>query len=442
MRKTKIRAVGLALGIGVALLGLLLTAQQPEAERFWGQWRGPCACGVSRYADPPIEWSETKNVRWKVEIPGWGSASPVVWGDRVFVVSAIRPSVSGTAAHAPRGPVRPGDVYRFVLLAIDRRDGHVLWERTTPEERAPEGTNQDDGAWASSSAVTDGQQVFAFFGASGLYAYDMEGKLLWQKDLGDQSMRAEFAQGSTPGLYGNRLVVVWDHRGQSFIVALDKLTGQEIWRANREETDGWATPLLIEHEGRVQVLTIGINRLRSYELETGKIVWESEGVMLDPIPSPVAADGMAFVTGGLADTSLAAIRLSEARGDIAGTQAVAWTLDRDTPHVSSPLLYDGILYLLKGTSGILSAFDAKTGKPHYRLQRLGGVLNAYASPVGASGRVYLSGREGTTLVIRGGPNFEVLARNELDDRFDASPALVDKEIYLRGYRYLYSIAAQ
>jgi len=184
-----------------------------------------------------------------------------------------------------------------------------------------------------------------------------------------------------------------------------------------------------------------MNRIRSYDLETGKIVWESQGTTMNAIPSPVAADGMVFVTSGFRGNNLKAIRLAGARGDITGADAIVWSLNRDTPYVPSPLLYDGILYLLKSNSGILTAFDAKTGKPHYELQRLDAVPNVFASPVGAAGRVYVPGRDGATVVLRHGATFETLAVNKLDDGFDASPALVDKEIYLRGYQYLYCISA-
>jgi outer membrane protein assembly factor BamB len=425
--------------LGVALLASALAAQDNEASRFWPQWRGPYASGVSRTANPPVEWSETRNVRWKTEIPGRGSASPVVWGDRVFVVTAVPVGVDGDAAHEPRSLRDPRDVHRFVLLAIDRRDGRVVWERTATEER-PHAPAMDDGTWASSSPMTDGRRVYAFFDSSGLYAYDMEGRLLWQRRLGDKAMFAEVGEsGGTPVLHEDRLVVVWDHQGGSFIAALDAATGDEIWRAPRDEVDSWGTPLVVEHEGHAQVVTTGERRVRSYDLETGQIVWESAGLTMNPIPSPVAEAGMVFLTSGFRGSVLRAIRLADARGDVTGSPAVRWTLDRDTPYVPSPLVYDGIIYLLKSNSGILSVFDAMTGTPHYRLQRLDGLPEIYASPVAARDRVYLTARDGTTLVIRHGERFETIARNTLDDGFDASAALVDDELYLRGYRYLYSL---
>jgi outer membrane protein assembly factor BamB len=437
-----------AIAVAVALLAgptrpATEAAANAEAERFWPQWRGPLATGVSPHATPPLEWGEGKNVRWRVEIPGRGSSSPVVWGDRLFVQTAIPSSLSGDATHTPRGGISPRLPHRFVIYALDRRTGKIAWERTARESTPHEASHPDNGTWSSSSPVTDGEHVIAFFESQGLYAYDMNGKLIWQKDLGDKKMRNEFGEGSTPALHGNRLVVVWDHfvPGGSFVVTLDKRTGEEIWRAKRDEIDTWATPLVVELDGRAQVVVNGMNKLQSYDLETGKVVWEAPGTTMNAIPSPVYADGMVFATSGFRGNNLKAIRLTDARGNIAGSNAIVWTLERDTPYVPSPLLYDGILYILKTNSGILSAFDAKTGKPHYQVQRLDGIGEVFSSPVAAAGRVYITSRDGTTLVLRNSPKFEVLARNTLEDGFDASPALVGGEMYLRGYKHLYAIGA-
>jgi outer membrane protein assembly factor BamB len=413
-----------------------------SSEKFWPQWRGPYATGVSKSASPPTDWSETKNIRWKVEIPGRGSSSPVIWGERMFVLSAVPIGLDAAAAHGPRGGVRPRDRYRFTVLAIDRRTGKTIWERTAREEQPHEATHQENGTYASSSAITDGRRVYAWFESQGMYVYDLDGTLLWSKDLGDKTMRNQFGEGSTPALSADRLVIVWDHLGGSFVVALDAASGRELWRVPRDEIDTWATPLVVEHDGRRQAVVPGKNKIRSYDLENGSVVWESKGVTMNPIPSPVFGDGLVFVTSGFQGNNLKAIRLASAKGDITGTDAIVWTLDRDTPYVPSPLLYEGILYLLKTNSGILSAFDAKNGTPHYHLQRLEGIPEVFASPVGASGRVYIAGRDGVVLVIRNAKTFEVLASNKLDDGFDASPALVDDAIYLRGYRNLYAIAGR
>jgi outer membrane protein assembly factor BamB len=238
----------------------------------------------------------------------------------------------------------------------------------------------------------------------------------------------------------NHLVIVWDHQGQSFIIALDKRTGAELWRRDRKEIDSWATPLVVTVNGRAQVVTGAMNQVVSYDLETGDVVWFTGGLTMNPIPTPVAGNGMVFLTAGFRGNSLKAINLAGARGDITGTPAIAWTLERDTPYVPSPMLYDDVLYVLKSNNGILSAFEAKSGTPHYQAHRLDALQEVFASPVGAAGRVYIPGRDGSTVVLRHGPKLEVLAVNELSDGFDASPALVDGEIYLRGYRNLYCIA--
>ena len=429
-----------------ALFGVLTTmprAQAPAAATFWPQWRGPHSTGVSRSATPPLEWSKTKNVRWKVEIPGRGSSSPVVWGDRLFLLTAVPVGIDGDAQHAPRGGARPPGVHRFMVMAIDRKTGRTIWERVAREEPPHEAGHFANSTWASSSAVTDGVHLFAYFESRGVFAYDMDGTLLWQKDLGKKGMRNQFGEGSTPALHGNALVIVWDHiAGPSFVAAFDKRDGRELWRVPRQEIDTWATPLVVEVNGRAQAIVPGMNRVKSYDLENGSVVWESKGLTMNPIPSPVYEDGLAILMSGFQGNDLKAIKLAEARGDIDGSKALVWGTKRDTPYVPSPLLYDNILYFLKTNSGILSAFDAKSGTPHYQVQRLEGLPEVFSSPVGASGRVYITGRDGTTLVIRNSPTYEVLAKNTLNDGFDASAALVDGEIYMRGYKNLYCIAAR
>jgi outer membrane protein assembly factor BamB len=430
----------LLISLVVAFL-IAATAERPDAQRaaapagpgrnFWPTWRGPHHTGVSTTAQPPTEWSETKNVRWKVELPGRGAASPIVWGDRVYVLNAV-PADRAAGARS---------VHRFLVMAYNRKDGKIVWQQTAKEEAPHEGTHQEFGTMASPSALTDGEHLIASFESRGIYAYDMNGKPVWQKDLGDKSMRNEFGEGSTPALYKDKLFVVWDHQAGSFIVALNKRTGEEIWRTKRDEIDSWATPIVVEHGNRAQVVTGAMRGVRAYDADTGTVVWETGGLTMNPIPSPVAGDGLVFLMSGFRGNSLKAIRLADAKGDITGTSAIVWTLDRDTPYVPSPLLYDGILYFLKSNNALISAFEAKTGKPLYQAQRIEGLpSNVFASPVGAAGKIYVLGQEGTAVVLKHGPMLEPLATNKLDDRFDASPALVDGEIFLRGYKNLYCLA--
>jgi outer membrane protein assembly factor BamB len=435
-----------------------------DFDRFWPRWRGPAETGVAPHADPPIEWSETKNVRWKVALPGEGSASPIIWGDRVFVTSAVdtghpgaaKPSGEGAPAAASPPPTGAPEApksgppagrateneWRFVVTALRRSDGGVIWERTARSERPHEGTHQT-GSFAANSAITDGETLFAYFGSRGLYAYDFDGNLKWERDFGDMQIRYSFGEGSSPALHGDTLVVLWDQEGvdQSFIIALDKRTGKDLWRKQREELTNWTTPLIVEQGGKAQVITSATGEVRSYDLATGEVLWHTKGMTLNAIPSPVYANGIVYLMSGFRGNALKAIRLADARGDIAESGALVWEHGQDTPYVPSPLLYDGILYFLKSNNAILSAFDSETGKPYYGPERVEPLTNIYSSPVGAAGRVYVTDRRGYTAVIKAGPQFQVLATNQLDDAFDASAAIVDGEIYLRG-KSLYCIAAK
>jgi len=404
--------------------------------------------GISPDGDPHLEWSEQENVAWKVALPGRGSSTPVIWGDRLYVLTAVPvdgstpelpPHADPGAPHGPRRGRADSVEQAFKLLAIDRADGETVWERTAATAVPHEATQQNN-SYASASAITDGEVLLAYFGSWGLYAYDMEGDLKWSRDFGDMRTRNGFGEGATPALHGDTLVVPWDHEGQSFIVALDKNTGEERWRRDRDEVTSWATPLIIEHGGRSQVVTTGTHHVTSYDLATGEILWQGPGLTLNSIPSPVEKDGVVYVTSGFRGSAAFAVRLSDARGDITGTPAILWTLDRDTPYVPSPLLYEGVLYLVKSNNGIITAVEAGSGRTLYGPVRLPGIYEIYASPVGVAGRVYIVGRDGNAVVLQNGPELEILAKNSLDDGFDASPAIVGREMYLRGYRYLYRIS--
>ena len=269
----------------------------------------------------------------------------------------------------------------------------------------------------------------------------MQGNLQWEKDLGNMSTRRGFGEGSSPVVYGATIVINWDHEGDSFIVALDKRTGEELWKVDRDESTSWATPIIVEHNGTPQVVVNATHRTRGYDLATGKVLWECGGMTANTIPSPVTANGIVYVTSGFRGNALQAIRLADAEGDITGAAAVVWDYGRDTPYVPSPLLYGDTLYFLKHNRGVLSAFNASTGEAYYGPERLEGISDVYASPVGAGDRIYVVDRDGAALVIKHGSTFEVLAENLLDDGFSASPAIVGKEIFLRGNRSLYCIAS-
>ena len=428
-----------------AMAVIAASASQPVGfEKNWHHWRGPHATGVAVDANPPTTWSETENIRWKITIPGTGHAAPIIWEDKIFIQTAIE----GKEEKKESEDTNPfsgffqrdsGPKYKFDLIALNRSDGSVLWQKTLREISPHEGTHRD-ATYASNSPVTDGEYIYAYFGSRGLYCVDMMGNVKWEKDIGMMYKRNTFGEGSSPVLHGNTLVIVQDHEGDSFITALDKRTGEVLWKTDRNERTTWFSPIVVEQDGKPQVVTAGTNRVRSYDLETGKLLWEGDGLTANSIPSPVAADGLVYLMSGFRGSELRAVQLAKAMGDISGSEAIVWEHGRDTPYVPSPLLYGNILYFLKSNDGIISAFDTKTGKAYYGPKRLQGVSGVYASIVGAADRVYIAGRNGTVNVVQHGPEFTIIAENTLDDSFNASPAVVGSELYLRGGQYLYCIA--
>ncbi len=392
--------------------------------RNWHQWRGPNADGVAPHGDPPVEWSETKNVRWKVPVPGRGSASPVVWNDQLFLLTAI--------------PLDNG-VHQFAVLCFDRNTGKVLWQQVAAEE-VPHEQLHATNTHASGSATTDGQRVYASFGSRGVFCYDLQGKLQWKRDLGEMQTRNEFGEGSSPTIHGDTLVVNWDHEGDDFLVALDAKSGEVRWKVERDEPTTWATPLVVTHNGREQVVTNGKNRVRSYDLASGKLLWECGGQASNPIPSPVALGDLVFCMTGFRGYAAYAIPL-DSSGDITDSDQIAWSRTDGTPYIASPVLYDGVLYFTKGRDAILSSVDAKTGQTKIDQKRLPGLNTLYASPVAAAGRIYFMSREGAAVVLKHGPSLEVLATNHLDEGIDASPAIIGKQMYVRGEKSLYCLEA-
>ena len=431
-----------------AFAAVAALASQPVGfEKNWHHWRGPYATGVAATdANPPITWSETENVRWKVAIPGIGHATPIVWEDKIFIQTAVEGDASEKETEADDNPFGgffggkdDGPTYKFDLLAIKRSDGSVLWQKTLREITPHEGTH-NDATYASNSPVTDGEFVYAYFGSRGLYCVDMDGNVKWEKDVGTMYKSNTFGEGSSPVLHANTLVILQDHEGDSFITALDKRTGEVLWKTDRDERTTWASPIVVEHDGKPQVITTGTNRVRSYDLATGKLLWDGDGLTRNAIPSPVADHGFVYLMSGFRGNILQAISLTSATGDISDSDAITWEFDRDTPYVPSPLLSNGIIYFLKKNDGILSAFNTETGAAYYGPVRLQGVSGVYASIVGAADRVYVAGRNGVVNVVEQGPEFKILAENTLDDNFNASPAIVGNELYLRGSGHLYCIA--
>ena len=422
---------------------LAVSAQQnTSAAAHWPQWRGPNFNGTAN-TDAPTQWSETQNIKWQVTLPGRGSSTPISWGEKLFLTTAIPTGKTSSRTHEaphPNGGAGANQEHRFVVLALDRKTGKVIWEQTALTTTPHEGYNRFYGSFASNSPVTDGKNVYAFFGSRGVYCYDLEGKLIWKKDLGVKMvMRNEFGEGTAPVIYEDALILNFDQEQNSFIVALDKATGKQLWRANRDEVSAWATPLGIEHAGRKQVVVSATNKVRSYDLKTGKVIWECAGLGLNAIPAPIYHNNILYAMTGFRDPKLLAIKLGK-EGDLTGTDAVLWSQTRGLSYTPSPVLHDGKFYALTD-NGMLSCFDAQTGKPYYHQQRLPKPYNFKASPIAAHGKLYVASEEGDVIVLKLGEKFEVLAINTLEDQFFvASPVVAEGELFLRSSTQLFCIS--
>ena len=420
------------------------TDTNAAALRFWPQWRGPLANGVAPFANPPVEWSEQRNVRWKVGLPGKGHSSPIVFGDRVYVMAAAPVGEAQKPVHdsAPgvHDSVPVTHRHQYVVMALARKDGRLLWKEAVREEWPHEG-GHETGSPASNSPVTDGNKVYAFFGSRGLYCLDTNGAVKWRADLGRMQTLHAHGEGSSPVLYHDTLIVNWDHEGSSFLYAFDKATGKQRWKVPRDEKTSWSTPLVVEHDGKPQIVVSATKRVRGYDLATGRELWECDGLTDNVVASPVHWRDMIIAGNSYYKQAMVAIRLAGAKGDISKTTNVAWRLNRMTPYVPSPLLYDDTHYHLRHNQNVLVRLNPATGKFLGDTVRLDGINDfIFSSPVGAAGRIYITSREGVTVVLRHDKENATLAVNRLEDSFSASAALVDREIYLRGERFLYCLA--
>jgi len=442
------------------------------ASKDWPAWRGPFANGTSPESTPPTEWSDTKNVKWKVKLPGKGSATPAIWNDRIYILAAIEaetkteakpaePATPPAVTAPPSNPAdtnaipgenrrrRPGGMgrsekptakVRSVVLCLDRNTGKTLWQKTVHEAVPHEGHHKDHG-FASPSPITDGKVILAYFGSRGLYCLDMEGNVKWSKEFGQTQMRGSFGEGASPALHGDTVVINWDHEGDDFITALDKNTGKELWRTARQEESSWGTPLILDHKGQQQVIIGATMRTRSYDLKTGKQIWECAGQTGNMIPCAVADADTVYMVSGFRSAAAQAIRLGRT-GDLTGTDAVRWSYDKNTPYVPSPVLAANRLYFLSNRGAALTCFDTQNGKPHYEAEKLPGIFNAYASPVASKDHVYVLGREGKCVVVKQSDKLEIVSTNSIGEGTDATIALAGKELFIRGAENLYCIAEQ
>jgi outer membrane protein assembly factor BamB len=427
-------------------------SSSPLCAGDWPQFRGPSSSGVSDETGLPAHWGPSTSIRWKTAIPGVAWSSPIVWGDRVFVTTAA----SDAEQEAPKkglyfggDRLRPREAtYRWELLALDGDDGSIVWRRVAKQAK-PTTPIHLKNSYASETPVTDGERVYAWFGAAGLFCYDFAGRLVWEKDLGTFPTRLGWGTASSPALDGDRLFVLCDNEERSFLVALDKKTGEELWRVDRDEKSSWATPLVWKTDQRTELVTSATKRVRSYDPASGKLLWELSGMSVIACPTPVAGRDLLYVSSGyVLDTRrpLFAVRPG-ASGDItladdASTNAgVVWRQKLGGPYNPSPLVYGDLVYVLYDR-GFFACFDAATGKPVYDKQRIEpGAGGFTASPWAYDGKIFCLNEDGDTYVIQAGREFKIIGKNSLDEMCMASPAIAHGSLFLRGSQHLYCIRA-
>ena len=439
-----IRVASRVLLIVVCVLPSVLAAQSRTNAGGWPHWRGPAHTGATS-ADVPLTWSDSTGVRWKLELPGRAFSTPVAWGDRLFLTNAVPTGKKAEVAPGggrAGGGAGAGEEHRFEVLAVDRTSGKIVWQRTATTAIPHEGYHHQYGSFASNAPATDGQRVYAFFGSRGLFVYDLNGKPLWQKDFGlKMTMRLGFGEGSGTVVHDGRVYLQFDHQQEGFVVALNAADGKELWRAPRMDNSSWSTPLVVEHAGAKQLVVSADTKVKAYDVNSGKIVWEVAGIGMNPIPQPVQFRDTVILMSGYRNPKLMAVRLGRT-GDLTGTDAVVWETTRGTSYTASPALHDGRLYVISD-SGMLHVFDAATGTPHYIQQRLPKPYNFKASPLVVNDRVYLATEEGDVVVVKAGNQFDVLATNPLTDQsFIASPIALGNDLYLRSRTHLFRISGR
>jgi len=419
------------------------------ASAQWRQWRGPDGLGISPEHDLPLEWSPTKNIAWKTEIPGRGHSSPVVSGGLIFVTAAIK----GKEVPGRKAPVHlnfdytPGYVHpdavdiefleTLEVYAVEARTGRIAWERI-----AYDGVMFDDrhrkNTYASSTVATDGERVYAFFESAGLYAYDFEGKLAWKKDLGP-IIKAGLGPGTSPIVYKDLIILQCDQEmgDGSAIVALNRHTGDSVWRAERTNRRSWATPLIVHAADGDELIASGAESVIAYDPLTGRELWRAAGTRSHPIPSPVATKGLVFLSAGSQAKVVLAMRPASAGSG--ESDRVVWRYNKGAAYVPSPIAVGDYLYLMSDT-GIMTCIEALTGKIVYEGGRPPIPATFFASPVAFDDKILLTSEDGDSFVIKAGPVHEVLATNSVGEPVYASPAIAGGRIFIRGEKHLFAIA--
>jgi outer membrane protein assembly factor BamB len=434
----------------VFLLCLAIESALAKVSTNWRQWRGPEGQGVSVEKGLPAEWSETRNIKWKTAIAGLGHSSPIVFGKRIFLTSALDGEVipgrpAGVTHKLLDGTdfVHPDAVganfrHTFKVICLDRDTGKIIWEKVAYEGPVHDSRHKK-ASFASSTPATDGKYVFAFFGTEGLYAYDFSGKLIWKRDLGKLGT-ASVGYGVSPILFNNLVIMQCEESGgNSFIAAFDKKTGNEVWRAPRKVDLTWSTPVLVRSAKGIELVTAAIEAIIAYDPATGKELWRHKGLDSNAVTTPVVMNDLVIVTSGSPHKVVLALK-SGGSGDVTGTSQLAWSYNKGTAYVPSPIVYGEYLYLMTG-NGSISCLDAKTGKIQYEAVRVPKATMFTSSPVAYEGKILITSEEGDTFVVQAGPKHQILRTNSLGEPVYASPAISDGKLFIRGEKHLFCIEA-
>ena len=431
---------------------LLVCLQIPAAD--WPQFRGESASGVGSGTNPPVRWDAVKgtNILWKVEVPGLAVSSPIVWGNNIYLTTAISSDKTQklkTGLYGNTDSVSDLSPHIWKVLAYDKRTGKLLWEQTA-HQGVPKTKRHPKSSQASATPVTNGEVIIAYFGSEGLYAYSAGGKLLWSKDLGLQNAGwffdpdSEWGVGSSPIIYKNTVIVLCDRQKDSFIAAFDLADGTEVWRTARAEIPSWSTPTIVKSETRAELVTNAAMAIRGYDAGTGKELWTLGPNSEIPCPTPIFGHGLIFVTSGYAPVQpIYAIKIGS-NGDLAlkdgtdSSDAIAWSKNIGGAYLPSPLLYGDLLYLMNN-SGVLTAYEAMTGNRIYQ-QRIESGGSFTASPIAAGGNLYFATEDGDIYVVKAGQPYEFIAKNPMGEAMLATPAWADNMLIVRGEQHLFAIA--
>ncbi|MEX2272354.1 MAG: PQQ-binding-like beta-propeller repeat protein [Vicinamibacterales bacterium] len=431
----------------VVLLSLIAgTQQQPST--VWPSFRGASATGVADGQNLPVTWhvATGEGIRWKREIPGLAHSSPIAWNDRVFVTSAVSARADATFRPGLYGEGTASEdrsVHKWIVMALDAKTGRTIWQQVAFEGE-PKEKRHIKSTYASSTPATDGRVVVAFFGSQGLYAYSLDGKLLWKKDLGRIDVGAydipsyEWGTASSPVLHDGRVIVQVDTSNDDYLLSLDAATGREIWRTARQELPSWGTPTIVKVPGRTEIVTNSSNFVYGYDFLTGKELWRLGGSSQITAPTPIFTPDAIIIASGRRPTAPILAVKPGASGDITGTASVLWQKLQRGPYMPTPVIYGEQLYVL-GNGGVFDSYNYRTGAEVYRSRLLHKGSGFSASPVISDGRLYASSEDGDIFVVKTGPAFEVLAQNAMGEPLMATPAIAGQTMFVRGQRTLFAI---